>query len=218
MKYCYVRKSTDKQLYDRQIDILIEKGYIDKENCQYILETYTGRSLKRPEFSKLLEKVNKGDTIIVESLSRLSRGSLYATIEIITDLIEKKEVNITLLKENLYLKAGNNMDAITKLILGFFTIVSAFERDINSERTKEGLYSARKNGKKLGRPQKPDSIKRYLSVLEYIIKNNSTIKESLDVNNFNKPYFYTLTNRYKQQYKVERLSTIYKKLKKEVQA
>ena len=109
------------------------------------------------------------------------------------------------------------MDAITKLILGFFTIVSAFERDINSERTKEGLYSARKNGKKLGRPMRSDSIPRYLSVLEYIIENNSTIKESLDVNKFNKPYFYTLTNKYKELYKVERLSTIYKRLKKEVE-
>ena len=217
MQYCYIRKSTDKQLYDRQIDILSEKGYIDKINCQYILETYTGRSLKRPEFSKLLESLKKGDTIIVESLSRLSRGSLYATFDVITNLIEKKEVNITMLKENLYLKAGKNMDAITKLILGFFTIVSAFERDINSERTKEGLYSARKNGKKLGRPMRSDSIPRYLSVLEYIIENNSTIKESLDVNKFNKPYFYTLTKKYKELYKVERLSTIYKRLKKEVE-
>ena len=216
MTYCYVRKSTDKQLYDRQIIILSERGYIDKVNCQYILETYTGKSLKRPELTKLLEMLEKGDTIVVESLSRLSRGSLYATLDLITELIDKKEVNITLLKENLYLKAGKQMDAITKLILGFFAIVASFERDIISERTKEGVYSARKSGKQIGRPQKPDSIPRYLNVLEYIIDNNSTIKEALEVNKFNKPYFYTLTNKYKDKYKVERLSTIYKRLTEEI--
>ena len=58
--YCYIRISTDKQEYDRQIQIFKDKGYINGVNCEYIEETFTGTKTKRPEFDKLIKKMEKG--------------------------------------------------------------------------------------------------------------------------------------------------------------
>ena len=54
--YCYIRISTDKQEYNRQVQIFKDKGYINSVNCEYIEETSTGTKTKRPEFDKLIKK------------------------------------------------------------------------------------------------------------------------------------------------------------------
>ena len=136
--YCYIRISTDKQEYDRQIQIFKDKGYINSVNSEYIEETFTGTKTKRPEFDKLIKKMKKGDTLVCESLSRLSRGGVIKTLDLITEFIQKKQINVIILKENFYLQAGEKPDANTNLLLGIFSVLGQFERDLRSERTKEG--------------------------------------------------------------------------------
>ena len=183
--YCYIRISTDKQEYDRQIQIFKDKGYINGVNCEYIEETFTGTKTKRPKFDELIKKMEKGDTLVCESLSRLSRGGVIKTLDLITDFIQKKQINVTILKEGFYLQAGEKPDANTNLLLGIFSVLGQFERDLISERTKEGLKAVKSIGVKLGREKgKYNTKENFINTLDYMIKNNVGQDKATMINNF----------------------------------
>ena len=170
--YCYIRISTDKQEYDRQIQIFKDKGYINGVNCEYIEETFTGTKTKRPKFDELIKRMEKGDNLICESLSRLSRGGVIKTLDLITDFIQKKQINVTILKEGFYLQAGEKPDANTNLLLGIFSVLGQFERDLISERTKEGLKAVRSKGVKLGREKgKYNTKENFIKTIDYMLNN-----------------------------------------------
>jgi DNA invertase Pin-like site-specific DNA recombinase len=108
----------------------------------------TGTKTDRLELNKMLNELQHGDTIIISELTRLSRFTkdLFGLVEI----IESKGANIKSLKENW-------IDTTTpqgKLLFTIFAGISQFERDLISQRTKEGLSSARARGRKVGRPFK----------------------------------------------------------------
>lgn len=171
--YCYIRISTDKQEYDRQIQIFKDKGYINGVNCEYIEETFTGTKTKRPKFDELIKKMEKSDTLVCESLSRLSRGGVIKTLDLITDFIQKKQINVTILKENFYLRAGEKPDANTNLLLGIFSVLGQFERDLISERTKEGLKAVKSKGGQLGKPKgKYNTKENFIKTIEYMLNND----------------------------------------------
>ena len=138
----YARVSTQDQNLDRQIDQLKES------KCEKIFcEKITGTKKERPELEKLLEHIRPGDTIIITDLTRLSRSTkdLFKLVE----QIESKGANIKSLKDIW-------MDTTTpqgKLMFTIFSGISQFERDLISQRTKEGLKSARARGKSSGRPK-----------------------------------------------------------------
>lgn len=171
--YCYIRISTDKQEYNRQVQIFKDKGYINGVNCEYIEETFTGTKTKRPEFDKLIKKMEKGDTLICESLSRLSRGGVIKTLDLITEFIQKKQINVIILKENFNLLAGEKPDANTNLLLGIFSVLGQFERDLISERTKEGLKAVKTKGTRLGKPKGQYNTKEnFINTLEKMLDKN----------------------------------------------
>ena len=171
--YCYIRISTDKQEYDRQIQIFKDKGYINGVNCEYIEETFTGTKTKRPEFDKLIKKMEKSDTLVCESLSRLSRGGVIKTLDLITEFIQKKQINVIILKENFNLLAGEKPDANTNLLLGIFSVLGQFERDLISERTKEGLKATKQKGTRLGKPKGQYNTKEnFIKTLEKMINEH----------------------------------------------
>ena len=171
--YCYIRISTDKQEYSRQVQIFKDKGYINGVNCEYIEETFTGTKTKRPEFDKLIKKMEKGDTLVCESLSRLSRGGVIKTLDLIAEFIQKKQINVIILKENFYLQAGEKPDANTNLLLGIFSVLGQFERDLISERTKEGLKAVKTKGTRLGKPKGQYNTKEnFITTLEKMLDKN----------------------------------------------
>ena len=74
MKHCtfgYARVSTEQQNLDRQLDMLTQYGVDHIFN-----EKMTGTKRDRPELNKLLDRLMAGDTVVVESLSRLGRGRM----------------------------------------------------------------------------------------------------------------------------------------------
>ena len=176
-KYCYIRTSTDKQDYLRQENILKEKGYINGINCEYVEETFTGKTVKRPVFQELINnKIEKGDTIITTELSRISR-SVKDFNNLIDEIVEKKKVNIYIIKENFNLLANGQMDAMTKLIMHITSAFAEFERNIISERTKESLKAKKihgtKSGHKIGRDKGNFNTKEnFINTIEYMINNN----------------------------------------------
>lgn len=168
MKYGYARISTKKQSIERQIRN-IKKEYAD---AVIVEEKYTGTTTDRPEWNKLYKKIKFGDTIIFDSVSRMSRNSTEGF-----DLYEelyKKGVNLVFIKEphintETYKKAlknniqmtGTNVDYILQGINKYLMELAkeqiriAFEQSEKEvedlhQRTKEGIETARLNGKQIG--------------------------------------------------------------------
>ena len=143
--YGYARVSTQQQDLVRQLDML--KQY----NCTEVLtEKFSGTKADRPELSRLKDKVRAGDSIVIESFSRLGR-STKDLIELV-EYFENMGVTIISVKENFDTKTPQG-----KLMLTVFQAFSQFERDLIAQRTKEGLESARARGRKGGRPRVKDS-------------------------------------------------------------
>lgn len=161
--YGYARVSTVHQELNRQLDML--KSY----NCTEILtEKISGVKADRPELNRLKDKVRVGDSIVIESFSRLGR-STKDLIELV-EYFEDKGVKLISVKEN--------FDTTTpqgKLMLTVFQAFSQFERDLIAQRTKEGLESARARGRKGGRPRvKGNKIDKALKLYdseEYSIRD-----------------------------------------------
>jgi DNA invertase Pin-like site-specific DNA recombinase len=156
MKLGYARVSTLDQNLDRQLDQLKDHG------CERIYnEKITGTKRDRPELEKLLEQLRPGDIIYVSELSRLSR-SVKDLFQIV-DIIKQKEANLKSLKE----PWADTTTPQGKLMFTIFAGISQFDRDLTSERTKEGLASARARGRKGGRPSKnPKDIEMALKMYD----------------------------------------------------
>lgn len=104
---------------------------------------------KHREINQLIEKLSPGDMLLVSELSRLGR-SLGQILQIVDSLI-KKQVRFLAIKENIEL--FGKQDLQTKVMITMFGLFAEIERDLISERTKEGLAAARAKGKRLGRPK-----------------------------------------------------------------
>jgi DNA invertase Pin-like site-specific DNA recombinase len=83
----YARVSTESQNLDRQLDALKKYGVDHIYN-----EKMTGTKRDRPELTKMLDRMTEGDTVVIESLSRLGR-STKNLIEL-TELFHAKGVNL----------------------------------------------------------------------------------------------------------------------------
>ncbi len=158
----YARVSTEQQNLDRQLDVL--KEY----KCDMIYnEKMTGTKRDRPELSKLLDRITEGDTIVIESLSRLGR-STKDLIEL-TELFQSKGVHLVSLKESI-----DTSTSTGKLLFTLMSAIAQFERDVIADRTRDGLRSARARGRTGGRPKtNPDAVKKAVKLYktkQYSIK------------------------------------------------
>ena len=139
--YGYARVSTRQQELARQLDLL------EKYECNEILtEKMSGTKSDRPELNRLKDKLRPGDSIVVESFSRLGR-STKDLIDLV-NYFEEIDVKLISIKENFDTSTPQG-----KLMMTVFQAFSQFERDLIVERTKEGLKSARARGRKGGRPK-----------------------------------------------------------------
>jgi DNA invertase Pin-like site-specific DNA recombinase len=141
----YARISDKKQSLNRQIDALTSFG-IDERNIYK--EKGTGTKKDRPELLRLIDELKPSDTVVVAELTRISRSTkdLFEIVE----QIQSKGADIKSLKENW-------LDTTTshgKLMFTIFAGLSQFERDLISDRTKEGLAAAKARGRNGGRPSK----------------------------------------------------------------
>lgn len=140
MRIAYARVSTDKQELHRQLDALEKVGY-DK----LIQEKFTGTQKKRAGLDTLFNSVRSGDTVIIESISRLGRK----TLDILSTVEELKEqgVEVVSLKENL-----DTSTPTGQAMFQMMAVIAQLERDLTVQRVNEGLASAKARGVKLGRP------------------------------------------------------------------
>ena len=135
----YARVSTEQQNLDRQLDMLQKYGVDFIYN-----EKMTGTKRNRPELEKLLERLTEGDTVVVESLSRLGRST--KDLIWLMETLNTKGVNLVSLKESI-----DTTTSTGKLLFTLMSALAQFERDVLADRTREGLAAARARGRKGGR-------------------------------------------------------------------
>ena len=161
MIYGYARVSTKGQAHDgnsleSQIQQLKDNGA-----TEIFKDSFTGTKTDRPEFTRLLNKLKSGDTLIVTKLDRFAR-SMSQGSELVNELIAKG-VKINILNIGIMDNTPSS-----KLIRNIFFSFAEFERDMIIERTQEGKAVAKtQEGFKEGRPIKhtTDQIKHALSLL-----------------------------------------------------
>lgn len=146
--YGYARVSTRGQAADGSSLEAQEQALREAGATVIFKEAYTGTSMERPEFSRLMEVIKGGDTLIVTKLDRFAR-SLAQANELITSLLERR-VKIHVLNMGMI----DNTPA-SKVIRAMFLAFAEFERDMIIERTQEGKAIARAKGIRVdGRPEK----------------------------------------------------------------
>lgn len=155
MKYGYGRISTDKstQKFDRQEDQLRDAG------CERIyLERVSGTSKTKPELEKLLGELKAGDELVCLSIDRLGRSTQQVLS--LVNRLDEMGVGLSSIKEG--------FQANTPQARFFLTIVAAFsemEVEMCRSRVRDGLESAKRRGRRLGRPKKDmdTAVKMWLS-------------------------------------------------------
>ena len=157
--FAYLRVSTDEQdLENQRLEI---GNYAHANNLdihEWIeVEVSSRKKTKERRIDRLIQELRRGDKLIVSELSRLAR-SMRETHNIIYDLAKKK-VELHIIKQNLITKADNDM--ATKIYINSFAMAAKIERDLISQRTKNGMALARKRGKQIGNPNlRADNQKR----------------------------------------------------------
>lgn len=144
----YIRVSTSNQSTSRQ-EQLIESLQIDKA----YIEKMSGKDSHRPELAKLLEYIREGDTLIVESFSRLAR-STRDLLDIVEQL-EKKGVKFISHKEQIQTDTPTG-----RFFLTVIAALSSMEREVLLERQAEGIAIRKAAGLYTGgKPKFTDWVK-----------------------------------------------------------
>ncbi|GGE41470.1 DNA invertase Pin-like site-specific DNA recombinase [Pedobacter psychrotolerans] len=167
MNYGYIRISTDKQTTENQrFEILNFTKLKTFDIEEWIEETISStKKLDVRKFGELLNRMKKGDILVVSELSRLGRN-LMQIMKILHDCMEK-DVMVYTVKENYEL--GNNINS--KVLAFAFGLSAEIERNLISQRTKEALARRKAEGQILGRPKGSRSQIRKLTGKEEEIKN-----------------------------------------------
>lgn len=154
MIFGYIRVSTSEQTVESQKN-LISRYLVDKRlhiDEWVEVEVSSRKSLQQRGITSLLEKLSKGDILIVSELSRLGR-SIKEVLQIIETLLEEKQCRLVMVKQNLDVDPTNRKDMTNKILLTIFSMMAELERDFISERTKEGLKARKARGIILGKPK-----------------------------------------------------------------
>lgn len=138
----YARVSTAEQHLDLQLPALKKAG------AEVIFsEKISGRSAARPELTKLLDTIKRGDTIMVTRLDRISR-SMSDLCKIVGTLTDKGcDFRV------LYQAGLDTTTATGRLMVHILGAIAEFETDLRAERQREGIKKAQREGKYIGRPR-----------------------------------------------------------------
>ena len=189
--YGYCRISTRSQSIERQIRN-ITTAYPDAIIVQ---EVYTGKTTNRPKWEQLKRKLNEGDTVIFDSVSRMSRNAsegatlyeeLYnAGINLV--FIKEPHINTSVYHDALMQRvdltgnyiADQYVEATNRVLiyLAKQQVRLAFDQaqkevDDLRQRTKEGIETARRNGEQIGMEEgKKLTTKKSIDAKEVMLRH-----------------------------------------------
>lgn len=184
----YVRVSSITQNTGRQFLLFEERGIIlDKTYTEKV----SGKNIKdRPQLQEMLKYVREGDTVYIESISRLARN-IMDLLKIVEQL-QEKHVELVSLKETIDTSTPQG-----KFLLSIFGAMVQLERDTIKERQREGINLALAEGRAYGRPIikiSPTFAKNYAEWKQGKIK----AIEFMQREGLKKTTFYKLVKMYEQ--------------------
>lgn len=182
MKIGYIRVSTQEQNTMRQ-EALMEALGVD----EVYIDRMSGKNANRPELQKMMEYVRRGDTVIVESISRFARNT-RDLLELVEQLTAKG-VEFVSRKE-----AIDTTTPTGKFMLTVFGAVAELEREYILQRQREGIAIAKEQGKYAGR--KPIRTPEFEQVTAKWRSGTITAAEAMRTLHVSKSTFY---RRIKQQ-------------------
>lgn len=146
--FAYVRVSTAEQNFENQIKEIEAAGFIIEPH-RIITDIVSGSmpTARRKGFTRLLEKIENKDILVVTKLDRLGRDAIDVSSTVTR--LEKLGIKV-------YCLALGGVDLTSsagKMTMGVINTIAEFERDLLIERTQSGLARAKSQGKALGRPQ-----------------------------------------------------------------
>lgn len=146
--FAYVRVSTAEQNFENQIKEIEAAGFTIEPH-RIITDIVSGSmpTVRRKGFSRLLEKIENKDILVVTKLDRFGRDA----IDVSSTVAKLEKIGI-----KVYCLALGGVDLTSsagKMTMGVINTMAEFERDLLIERTQSGLTRAKSQGKTLGRPQ-----------------------------------------------------------------
>lgn len=176
-KIGYVRVSTLDQNTDRQEIALSELGI-----QRFFIEKVSGKNTDRPQFKKMMEYIRDGDTLYIESISRLARST--KDLLSIVQQLKNKNVELVSLKENIDTSTPQG-----RFVLTIFGALSELERESTLQRQREGISAAHLKGTKFGRP-KIEIPKDWDKIIKLWNDKEITAVEAMKRLNMNRGTFY----------------------------
>ncbi len=157
--YGYIRSSTKDQNADLQRDAMAK---VEGLKRVYADEGVSGTLASRPEWDKLIDRLEEGDEVVIWKFDRVGRNTLNV-LEAVKTITDKGATFRSLTEQ---------IDTSGPMGTAMFTIMAAFaqlERDTIVERTRAGLEAAKAQGKVGGRPSVVDPKK--LSTIKKLVKS-----------------------------------------------
>lgn len=145
--FAYTRVSTISQTTVNQIQEIEAAGF-KVEPRRVVAETVSGSvaTAQRRGFSRLLDRLEAGDVLVVTKLDRLGRNAM----DVGSTVARLAEIGV---RVHCLALGGVDLTSSTgKLTMNVINAVAEFERDLLIERTQAGLNRAKAQGKTLGRP------------------------------------------------------------------
>ena len=172
MQVMYIRVSSEAQNTARQYKV--DKVFIEKQS---------GKNTERKALKEMLNFLREGDTLIVESISRLARNTkdLLSIIEV----LQEKQVNFISLKENI-----DTNTAAGKFMLTVFGAMAELERQYILDRQAEGIAIAKSEGKYKGKPKKNIDREHFEKVCKQWRQGDITAVKAMQILNLKPATFY----------------------------
>ena len=172
--YAYLRASTSEQDANRarqQLDQFVaEHG---QRIAAYFVENISGATLHRPELMRLLDTAKPGDTLLVESIDRLSRLA-NEDWEKLKRMISENGINIVAIDlPTTYMVLGNDeltssiMRAINVLIIDILAAVARKDYVMRRQRQAQGIVKGKKEGKYRGRRPNTEKHNAIIEMLRH---------------------------------------------------
>lgn len=185
----YCRVSTSGQNLDTQRQLLRQYD----ENIKLVEDKATGRNKEREGLTKLMNKLQAGDTVVITRIDRIARN--VKDLLIIAEELEKMGVTFVILDLNG--EKVNTSKPMGKFMITVLGAVAELEINTLDEKRKNGMQLAKENGKHIGR--KADLTLDNPSVQEAIRKyQEGKIPVTLicEQHNINRMKFYRLLKRH----------------------
>ncbi|MDT3670870.1 MAG: recombinase family protein [Aromatoleum sp.] len=157
--FAYCRVSTASQTTDNQALEISSAGFVI-EAQRIITECISGstQALRRPGFKRLLDRLERGDVLVVTKLDRLGRNAMDVRASV--EWLANAGVRVHCLA----LGGVDLTSSAGRMTMQVIAAVAEFERDLLVERTHQGLARARKQGKALGRPAALSETERFEAI------------------------------------------------------